>query len=190
MKDSDRSLVQACLDGDRRAWEALIRRYQRLLWSIPQRSGLGEEDAADVFQTVCLRLVQNLPKLRDERSLTNWLITTATREAWRVRRWRRREQEAGLAGGSSEEDAAGSLPAEDPLPDEAVMRLAEEQLVRMGVAELGEGCRTLLELLYQVDPPLAYAEIAERMRVPVGSIGPTRARCLQKLKKILQQAGF
>jgi RNA polymerase sigma factor (sigma-70 family) len=189
VKDSDRSLVRACLEGDRRAWEALIQRYQRMLWSIPQRCGLGEEDAADVFQTVCVRLVENLPRLRDERSLTNWLITTATRESWRVRRWRRREQAAGLGGGATGDETA-DLPAEDLLPHEVILRLEEEQLVRVGISELGEGCRTLLELLYHSDPPLAYAEVAERMRVPVGSIGPTRARCLQKLKKKLQQSGF
>src|SRR5919198_4154865 len=79
VRDSDRPLVQACRAGDRRAWETLVRRYERLLYAIPLRCGLSEDDAADVFQTVCVRLLENLEKVRDEQHLTGWLITTAKR---------------------------------------------------------------------------------------------------------------
>jgi len=112
LREDDRTLVRACLDGNRRAWETLIQRYQRLLYAIPQRCGLSEDDAADVFQTVCLRLLQNLGNLRDERSLTSWLITTASREAWRVRRQRRREL-AGIGTGGAGQGAWGADDAEN-----------------------------------------------------------------------------
>lgn len=191
MRDSDRPLVQACLAGDRQAWETLIRRYERLLYSIPLRCGLTEDDAADVLQTVCLRLLENLEKLRDETHLTGWLITTAKHESWRVQRQKRRQVSLDeVSDGSGGAVAIDLLVAEDPLPHEAVVRLEEEQTVRLALRELGDRCRILLELLYQQDPPPSYAEIARRLDVSEGAIGPTRARCLQKLKKVLESMGF
>src|SRR3954470_1775127 len=106
--DSDRSLIRACLAGERQAWETLIRRYQRLLYAIPRRCGLSEDDAADVFQTVCVRLLENLEKLRDEAQLTRWLITTTQREAWRVQRLRRRE-----TGSEASSDECGAAALEE-----------------------------------------------------------------------------
>jgi RNA polymerase sigma factor (sigma-70 family) len=191
LREADSALVRACQAGDRRAWETLIRRYQRLLYAIPIRCGLSEDDAADVFQTVCVRLLENLHKLRDEEHLTGWLITTARRESWRVQRVRRRDTPL---GSDDPEDAGESpldnLTATDLLPQEEAMRLEEEQLVRGAMEELSERCRTLLGWLYHTDPPPQYAEIARRLNVPVGAIGPTRARCLQQLKRILQRHGF
>ena len=191
LKDLDRPLVRACLAGDRQAWEALIHRYERLLYSIPLRCGLTRDDADDVFQTVCVKLLENLDKLRDEAYLTGWLITTARRESWRVQRLRGRdapfaEPEPGEAGESS----LDSLADEDPLPQEEMIRLEEAQMVRVAMRELEERCRTLLELLYHADPELSYAEIAQRLNVSVGAIGPTRGRCLQKLRRVLERLGF
>jgi len=190
LTELDRSLVRACQEGDRRAWETLVHRYERLLYAIPLRCGLSEDDAADVFQTVCIKLLENLGKLRDERHLTGWLITTARHESWRVYRQKSRymgleEEGAGDAG-----DASSAPPGASLLPQEAVLRLEEEQMVRRAVQELGDRCRTLLEWLYQTDPTPSYAEIAKRLNVPIGAIGPTRARCLQQLKKTLQKMDF
>lgn len=183
MADSDGALLQACRSGDRGAWEKLVSRYERLLYSIPIRCGLSEEDAADVFQTVCIRLLENLDRLKDQQHLTGWIILTAKRESWRVFRQQ---------GRTTSLDPTGDTPeaASDPLPHEAVMRLEEEQLVRNGMEELGERCRQLLGWLYHFDPPLSYVEIGQRMNVSTGAIGPTRARCLQQLKRILQRMGF
>lgn len=191
MRETDRSLLRGCQAGDREAWEALIRRYQRLLYAIPQRCGLSEEDAADVFQTVCVKLLENLDRLTDEQHLTGWLITTTKRESWRVYELRqRREARMGPELGTVEEEGLDTLPASEPLPQEAVMKLEEEQLVRLGMEELNERCRVLLTLLYHSDPPLTYEAIAQELNVSVGAIGPTRARCLQQLKKVLLKLGF
>jgi RNA polymerase sigma factor (sigma-70 family) len=187
MRESDRPLLRACMAGDRQAWEALIRRYQRLLYAIPLRCGLSEEDAADVLQTVCVRLLENLPKLCNEDHLTGWLITTTRRESWRVSQQRRRDaplDDPERPGG------ADSVPDPDPLPDEAVLRLEEQQMVRVALRELGGRCQQLLELLYQTDPPLSYVEVAQRLAMPATSVSSTRIRCLQKLKRILDGMGF
>src|SRR5438874_170812 len=120
LRELDRSLIRACLAGDRQAWETLIRRYERLLYSIPLRCGLSEDDAADVFQTVCVRLLENLEKLRDEGHLTGWLITTAKHEAWRVRRQKNRQGSFNVGDPESAPDALlESLATDDPLPHEA-----------------------------------------------------------------------
>lgn len=187
---TDSPLIRACLAGDRHAWETLISRYRRLIYSIPIRCGLGTDDADDLFQTVCLRLLENLENLKDEEHLTAWIITTGRREAWRVsRQKRRREALLSHGAGDSEAELEAVVDA-DPLPEQVVVQLTEEQLTRQALEELGGHCAALLRLLYQTDPVPAYAEIARQLHVPEGSIGPTRARCLQKLRRILERIGF
>jgi RNA polymerase sigma factor (sigma-70 family) len=191
LTDSDGAHVRACLAGDRAAWEALIRRYERLIYSIPLRCGLSGEDAADVFQTVCVKLFESLEHLRDQEHLARWLMTTTARESWRVRKQNRLQAPLPDAGAdqpahSSQDD----LPAPGPLPQETIIRLEEEQMVRQAMQQLGERCRTMLGLLYFTDPAPSYAQIAQRFGMPEGSVGPTRARCLQQLRKILERMGF
>jgi len=186
--NSETDLIRDCLAGDRRAWEALIDRYRRLLYSIPLRRGLSEDDAADVFQNVCVKLYQNLHQLQNADGLVKWLITTTTRESWRVLKQSRRheplvEPDPDQPGNSPLE----ALPATDPLPHEVVIRLEEEQQVRQAMEQLGERSRELLQLLYATHPAPSYAEIARRMGMPEGSVGPTRARCLLHLRKILEE---
>lgn len=191
MREQDWPLVRACEAGDRKAWETLIRRYERLLMAIPRRCGLSEEDAADVFQTVCMKLVENLSRLRDERHLTGWLITTAKHESWNIHRKRKRLEALVEPEALGSTDATTDLLVSDELlPEEAVQRLEEAQLVREALEDLGERCRLLLQLLYHSDPPLTYAEVAARLNVSTGAIGPTRGRCLVQLKKILDRNGF
>jgi RNA polymerase sigma factor (sigma-70 family) len=189
--ETDRTLVRACLRGDTRAWETLVHRYERLIYSIPRRCGLGEEDSADVFQTVCVRLLENLERLRDQEKLASWLITTANRESWRVKKLRQRSVSLSETG---DEDSGVSplenLPATDPLPHEVVARLEDEQIVREALQQITDRCRRLLTLLYHTDPVPAYSEIGAQMGMPEGSIGPTRMRCLQQLRKALQKHGF
>ena len=91
---TDRQLVEACLKGDREAWEVLIIRYQRLIYSIPVKHGFSPVDAADIFQSVCVKLIERLSTLRDHDRVSSWLITTTTRECWRLVSERRREQQA------------------------------------------------------------------------------------------------
>ena len=182
--------MRGCQSGDRQAWETLILRYERLIYGIALRSGLSEDDAADVFQTVCLRLLENLEKLRDDGHLKGWIILTAKHEAWRVHRLKRRQQPFTEADSDDSPDGIAAQPATDPLPLDSLIHLEEEQMIRVGIEELGDNCQTLLRLLYHTDPPSTYAEIARKMNISEGAIGPTRARCLQKLKKILLNMGF
>jgi RNA polymerase sigma factor (sigma-70 family) len=185
---SDRALVRACLGGDRKAWEELVRRYERLIYSIPRRAGMPADDAADVFQTVCLRLFQNLESLRDVDRIAGWLRTTATREVWRLQRKGARDQPwsaLSSGDGSGAEDAAERVQDPSALPQELVERTEEEQEIWEALLTLGERCRKLLGLLYYAEEQPSYAEIAASLAMPEGSIGPTRARCLTQLRKKL-----
>lgn len=182
----DRELVRHCLAGSEPAWEALIHRYRRLIYSIPIRAGLREEAAADVFQTVCLRLLENLGKLKDQEKLGSWIITTANRESWRTSHRLRREAPIGEGG-----DVDPSMPGrpefvdETPIAEDDLIALQRQAAVRIAVESLSERCRNLLELLYFVKDRPSYEEVSRRMAMPVASIGPTRARCLEKLRKSL-----
>ncbi len=178
----------ACRRGDAAAWEALVARYQRLVYSIPRRAGLDEALSADVFQHVFARLVEHLDRVEQPERIGAWLATTARREAWRLSR---RERTAVPFAERDESDGeAAELPDSAPLPDEVLARLQEQHTVRTAVAALDERCRHLLTVLfYRPDPP-PYAEIAAELGLPEGSIGPTRARCLQKLRGLLGDLGF
>ncbi len=185
MSRSDHSLVLGCLAGDRRAWEDLVRRYARLLYGIARRYGLSEDEAADVFQTVCLRLIQNLEKLRDDQHLTGWLITSTRNECGHVLRKKWRENTA-----EDSESLLQSATGAGPSPDEEVLRLEEGHIVRLAVEELDPRCRQLLELLYLEETPASYTEVSQKLSISLGGIGPTRARCLDRLRKKLLQRGF
>jgi RNA polymerase sigma factor (sigma-70 family) len=188
MEQSDRELLLACRRGDQAAWESLVRRYQRLIYTIPRRAGLHEDLAADVFQEVFATLFEKLDEIESPERLKAWLVTTARRKTWRSINRKNRLQ----AFGDDEDDETGEaelskLADEAPLPDEALIQLEEQHGVRLAVGQLDERCGKLLTLLFYEDEPLPYAEIAARIGAPEGSIGPTRARCLQKLLKILEK---
>jgi RNA polymerase sigma factor (sigma-70 family) len=181
----DRQLIEHCLDGDEAAWETLILRYQRLVYSIPLRNGLGEDVAGDIFQSVCLRLLEHLSTLKDRGKLASWLITTTTREVWRTSHRSRREAPIGEGG-----DVEDGLPPFDiaddrPLPEHEHIQLERQQQLREAVDSLADRCRSLIELLYFVEDRPSYEEISRRLGMPVPSIGPTRARCLEKLRKAM-----
>jgi len=182
---TDPELVEDCLNGDAAAWEALVFRYQRLIYSIPIKLGFSQDDSADVFQSICLKLVEKLETLRDHNKLGSWLITATTRECWRKSAiWRREASGAGV-GGEVHNDDPVNLAAEQLLPLETQVVLEQQQLVREAVAQLPERCRRLITMLFYEKDELSYADIARLMRMPVASVGPTRARCLEKLKKLL-----
>ena len=184
LDDSD--LITLCLDGREAAWETLIARYQRLVYSIPLKAGLGPEAAADVFQSVCVRLLEHLGALKDRGKLASWLITTTTRECWRVSNRQRREAPIGEGGDiSGDVRPAPELVDARPLAEHEHLQLERQQQVRQALEALPERCRALVELLYFSDDRPSYEEIARRLEIPVPSIGPTRARCLEKLRKLL-----
>jgi RNA polymerase sigma factor (sigma-70 family) len=182
----DRQLIAACLDGHQDAWEALITRYQRLIYSIPLKMRLSPDDAADIFQAVCLKLLEKLSTLRDHEKIASWLITTTTRESWRVARGHRRESAPADQEGCEDTEKLNLIPDPQPLADEQRMALEQQQALRQGIEALSKRCRELVILLFYRKEELSYADIARRMQMPVASLGPTRARCLEKLRKLLE----
>jgi RNA polymerase sigma factor (sigma-70 family) len=187
---SDRDLVLACRRGEAEAWEELVNRYQRLIFTIPLRAGLDEDQAADVFQHTFAALLEHLDRIEHPERVQAWLVTTARREALRMAS----KPKAELAFFENDEvdGQAGyeDVPGDELLPDEEIERLEEQNLIRTAIASLDERCRTLLKLLfYRPDSP-PYAEIAAALGMPIDSLGPTRARCLQKLRRRLEDIGF
>lgn len=176
---TDQSLIAACLKGSDAAWTALVDRYNRLVFSVARRYGFTQTDAEDVMQGVFLALYRRLDSLRDHERLASWLITTTHRECWRVAR---RAKRAGIAA---------DLPDLPHDIDEAESeRIERQHLVRQGLDELGDPCATLLQALFLGAGDPDYQAIAKETGMKVGSIGPTRARCLQKLDAILRRLGF
>jgi RNA polymerase sigma factor (sigma-70 family) len=171
---SDPELVEACLRGSERAWAALVDRYARLVYSIPARHRLPEHLRDDVFQSVWAIAVRHLAGLRDAQSLAAWLIRTTQRETWRIAK---ASEETGGPGGAAE--LAWSDPGEAEL-------LEERQRMREALDRLDERCRRLLLEVFREDRP-DYSELAERLGMPRGSIGPTRGRCLNKLRSLMSE---
>ncbi|GAC1446331.1 MAG: sigma-70 family RNA polymerase sigma factor [Pyrinomonadaceae bacterium] len=189
MEQSDEELLRGCQGGDSRAWETLVTRFQRLIFTIPRRAGLDEDMAAEVFQEVFTTLFEKINDIERPEKLQAWLVTTARRKTWRIINRERIFQRAKKP--DDEDDAEHgefeNLPDAALLPDEVLMRLEEQHGVRTAVAALDERCRKLLTLLFYQDEPPPYANIAAAVGVPEGSIGPTRARCLGKLLKLLEK---
>jgi RNA polymerase sigma factor (sigma-70 family) len=170
------SLVDAAVSGDEPAWRELVDRYTPLLASVLRRFGLGAAETQDVAQTVCLRVVEHLGSLREPQALPSWLISIAKREALRcVSDWQRSVPYDPLD--------PSWLPSatEGAEPDAELLRAERHEALLAGLAELSARQREFLILL-TADPPLSYAQISERARIPPGSIGPTRARALGRLR--------
>jgi len=182
--DSDLELVVACRRGDQLAWEKLIRRYQRLIYAIPLRAGLDEDQAADVFQDVFTTLFQKLNDIEEPEKLHAWLVTTTRRKTWRIISQTR---PVSATDPYQHEQEASSIRDETPMPDEQLLLLEEQQRIRTALSLLDERCRNLLQMLFYSREPPSYAEIAASLHIPEGSIGPTRARCLAKLLRILEK---
>jgi len=183
---TDAQLIAACIKGEAWAWNVLVDRYKRLVYSIALRAGLGQEDAADVFQTVFTVLLENLRSIYEPQGLAAWLITTAKRTSWNVLRKRQREST------DSEGVTATLSAAEEWLLSEhwEEERWVDQALVGQALERLSGRCKRLLRLLYYDRTEPTYEQISERLRMPLGSIGPTRARCLQKMRTILRAMGM
>jgi RNA polymerase sigma factor (sigma-70 family) len=174
-KDDVSVLVRAAADGDREAWNALVDRYIRLVWSVTHAYRLTARDAEDVSQTVWLRLVEHLGDIREPRALPKWIMTTTKHESLRLIRGAQRELPVDpLTDNSLEAPDHEEVDAE-------LLRSERHQALRDGLAELSAPHRELL-LLLVADPPISYREISRLLDIPVGSIGPTRARCLERLR--------
>ena len=183
MEPSDEALVLACRSGDATAWEALVDRYERLVYLIARHAGLDREQSADVLQRVFARMFERLAQIEQPALIGGWLATTARHEAWRFSQRERRARFASLDALDLAEPVADTA----LLPEALMVSLEEQHQVRAAVAALDERCRRLLTLLfYRSDIP-SYAEIAAKLNMSEGSIGPTRARCLQKLRRHLNE---
>jgi RNA polymerase sigma factor (sigma-70 family) len=182
---SDERLVRACLDGNEQAWAALIDKYKRLIYSIPMKYGASPEDAADIFQSVCVELFSQLSHLRKTAALRGWLITVTAHQSfhWKRRHLKRMGREQ--TGVEPEE-----LGADPPVPSDVTDEAEREQMVRDATARLSLRCQEMIRLLFYVEPPLPYRDVAQRLGLAVGSIGFIRGRCLQRLQKTLQAMGF
>ncbi len=181
---SDERLIKACLKGDSEAWSSLIDKYKNLIYSIPVKLGMYQ-DAADIFQSVCVDLLSELPRLRDHRALPKWLIQTCYHKCIHHRRMADRnvELEPGDAEKPRHED-------ETALPDHMLVQLEQEQLVREVISAMPDRCERMIQMLFFETPSRPYDEVAKELGLATGSIGFIRGRCLAQLKKQLEKKGF
>jgi RNA polymerase sigma factor (sigma-70 family) len=178
----DRDLIQRCRRGSVGAWHQVLNRYERLVFSIPLRYGLSWDDAADVAQLTFAALVENMDKLADNSRLGAWLSTVARRNTWRKLERNRREMPSEHLEGTFLAENAVALGKSDA---DSIEHWELSDWLDTGLSQLGESCRKLLTALYFQPELASYAEVAEHLGMPLGSVGPTRARCLKRLKRVL-----
>jgi RNA polymerase sigma factor (sigma-70 family) len=174
-------LVRCAAAGESWAWERLADQYSRLIWAITRDFKLGESDAADVSQVTWLRLLENIHKIENPDRVGSWLAATARNECLRCLANRKRVVLA------EDEDVLQSAVNPEPEVDEGLLLAEREQMVREAMARLPWRWQRMLELL-MADPPASYAEISDQLGLPVGSIGPTRRRCLTRLRVLLHSS--
>jgi RNA polymerase sigma factor (sigma-70 family) len=181
-------LVRAAAQGDQRAFDQLVARYAGLVWSVVRAHRLGDADAQDVFQTTWLRLVEHLHRLREPRAVGGWLATTARHESLRVLRQADRTRPAPEEVLDRADDGADGVDGVDGA-ETRVMEAERDRELWAAFAELEDRCRRLLRVLL-ADPPPAYDEVSAALDMPIGSIGPTRGRCLAHLRAHLRTRGI
>ncbi len=178
----DELLVRECLLGSEEAWSDLIDKYRNLIFSIPVKYGFSRDDASEIFQAVCLTVLQELSRLREPRALGAWLTRLTARQCARWKHERRVFVEADI-----DDDAVASA---ERLPEGLLEEVEREQMLREVIAEASPECRHLIDLLFFSNPPLRYDQTAEALGFAKGSIGATRMRCLEKLRSSLEKKGF
>lgn len=182
MRDDTR-LVKQCLSGDEEAWSSLIEKYKALIYSIPVKYGLPPHEAGEVFQATCVELLTRLPELREPRALPKWLMQVAHHQCYR---WKRQQQRIVSRDG----DADLPEPAVPAIAESLIQQTQEEQLLREAMVSLTPQCRRLVELLFLETPPRPYAEVAGELGLALGSIGFTRQKCIERLRRNLDELGF
>jgi len=182
MDDELGELVRAAAVGDEAAWDKLVERFSGLVWAVVRAYGLAEADAADVFQVTWLRLVEHLHQVRDPERLGAWLATTARRECYQVRR-------TGGRAFPTDDLTRFELPDTSP-PTPETLWLGWERGVELfrALRELTVRCQQLLRVL-MASPPPSYRDVAAALDMPIGSIGPTRQRCIDQLRGVLKERG-
>jgi RNA polymerase sigma factor (sigma-70 family) len=181
----DAELVIACRKGVKGAWDELIDRFQRLIYTIPLRAGLNEEEAADVFQEVFVTLLEKLNEIEQPDRLRSWLVTVAKFKTWAVIRSRRGYYAP--ADDDTIRSEMDGLTDSAPLADDLLIELEEQHMVRTAVDGLDERCQQIIGMLYLSRKTSSYAEVAKSIGVGETSISPLRTRCLKKLASILSK---
>lgn len=179
----DTRLVRECIRGKEEAWSALIDKYKNLIYSVPIKYGFSTDDATDIFQAVCLELLTELPKLRKPKALPKWIMQVTFHKCFH----RKKQQQRTETSDPDDEKLQGSTPA---LAEEILRQAEEEQNLREAIAELPPRCRELVRMLFYEEPARPYQEIAGLLGIATGSIGFTRQRCLERLRKRLDEASF
>ena len=180
----DERLVRECCKGNQEAWSALIEKYKNLIFSIPIKFGLSREDAADVFQTVCVELLTGLHNLREPKALPKWLMQTSYHQCLRLKK----DRSNLLDDAQGIEERLESNPEE--LPEALFHQIQREQSVREAIAALPARCNQMVAMLFFEDPPRPYEEVAKQLHLATGSIGFIRGRCLKKMRQLLEERGF
>lgn len=176
------ALVRAATDGDRQAWDALVGRFEGLVWSVARAHRLSRDDAEDVAQTTWLLLWQNLAKLREPGRVGAWLAATARHESLRLIRRGTREA-------PTDETGVADRPDEAPAAVDVLDDRERAGILWRALARVDERCQQLLRIL-AADPRPSYEEISESLAMPIGSIGPTYGRCLDKLRRQAEDLGL
>jgi RNA polymerase sigma factor (sigma-70 family) len=180
---SDERLVKECLSGNESAWSLLIEKYKALIYSIPVKYRLPAHEAADVFQATCVELLHRLPELREPRALPKWLMQVAHHQCFRYKKLQQRLV-------SRDGDADLPEPGTPAIAETLVQQTQEEQMLREAMTALSPQCRRLVELLFFETPARPYTEVAAELGLAVGSVGFTRQKCMDRLRKLLGDLGF
>ncbi|HMB70104.1 MAG TPA: sigma-70 family RNA polymerase sigma factor [bacterium] len=180
----DGELATACAEGNELAWDVLVRRYRRLVYAVPNRARLPEDQIEEVFHQTFAKLAERIGSIRDRDRVRSWMVTTARRLTIDFIRARQSSRRVDM-----EDEAIASIADESESAPESLVRLERQHLVRQAMLGIGERCRRLLTaLFYRTGPdPPSYDGVSEELGIPIGSIGPTRARCLKKLKDGLER---
>jgi RNA polymerase sigma factor (sigma-70 family) len=173
--------LAAAASGDRASWDHIVDRFTGLVWSVARSYRLSTDDAADVVQTTWLRLLDNLARIEDPQRLGSWLATTARHESLHSLRRSRRETSVDVI------EIMSSVPDDRTAVDRELLRSERDSALWELVERMSDGCRRLLRVMIATPPP-SYAEIADALDMPVGSIGPTRGRCLAALRSLAVEA--
>jgi len=181
---ADSRLVKECLHGNQSAWSELVDKYKNLIFSIPIRYGFSEDESADIFQEVCIDLLNELPRLREPNALAGWLIRVARNKCYH-----RKQSQQRLALQQDDPDeleVAASLEE----PEGAITQTQQEQMLREALLDLSPRCRKLVQMLFFETPARPYQQVAGELELALGSVGFIRRRCLEKLRKRLEQMGI
>ena len=180
----DEDLIRECVAGNQAGWTRLVDKYRNLIFSVPIKLGFSRDDASDIFQNVCVTLLSELPRIREPRTLASWLIQVTAHQCFRWRKKNSKLLSVGLDVGGE------TLTPSDRLPDMVLQDLTNEQALRESSAQLSPRCRDLVDLLFLRVPPASYESAAAELGLATGSIGFIRIRCLERLRRELQQRGF